>query len=103
ALMSSAAPLLATALGGPCILGIISAVAFASILAVVAGLTITAAASFAHDIYTNVIRKGKTDSQAEVKVARRTVLVIGTVSIIGGIGVQGQNIAFLKSEERRVG
>jgi len=93
--VNSAAPLLANALGGPVLLGIISAVAFATILAVVAGLTITAAASFAHDIYSNVIRKGKTDSQAEVKVARRTVLVIGTVSIIGGIGVQGQNIAFL--------
>ncbi|MGO1451056.1 MAG: solute symporter family protein [Brevibacterium yomogidense] len=93
--VNSAAPLLANALGGPVLLGIISAVAFATILAVVAGLTITAAASFAHDIYSNVIRKGKTDSQAEVKVARRTVLVIGAVSIIGGIGVQGQNIAFL--------
>ena len=93
--VNSAAPLLANVLGGPVLLGIISAVAFATILAVVAGLTITAAASFAHDIYSNVIRKGKTDSQAEVKVARRTVLVIGAVSIIGGIGVQGQNIAFL--------
>ncbi|HJG79018.1 MAG TPA: cation acetate symporter, partial [Brevibacterium senegalense] len=51
--------------------------------------------SFAHDIYSNVIRKGEVDSKAEVKVARRTVLVIGAVSIIGGIGVQGQNIAFL--------
>ena len=93
--VNSAAPLLANVLGGPVLLGIISAVAFATILAVVAGLTITAAASFAHDIYSNVIRKGKPDSKAEVKVARRTVLVIGAVSIIGGIGVQGQNIAFL--------
>ncbi len=93
--VNSAAPLLANVLGGPVLLGVISAVAFATILAVVAGLTITAAASFAHDIYSNVIRKGKPDSQAEVKVARRTVLVIGAVSIIGGIGVQGQNIAFL--------
>ena len=93
--VNSAAPLLANALGGPVLLGIISAVAFATILAVVAGLTITAAASFAHDIYSNVISKGETDSKTEVKVARRTVLVIGTVSIIGGIGVQGQNIAFL--------
>ena len=93
--VNSAAPLLANVLGGPVLLGIISAVAFATILAVVAGLTITAAASFAHDIYSNVIRKGKADSKTEVKVARRTVLVIGAVSIIGGIGVQGQNIAFL--------
>ena len=93
--VNSAAPLLAAVLGGPVLLGIISAVAFATILAVVAGLTITAAASFAHDIYSNVVRNGEVDSQAEVKVARRTVLVIGAVSILGGIGVQGQNIAFL--------
>ena len=93
--VNSAAPLLAFALGGPVLLGLISAVAFATILAVVAGLTITAAASFAHDIYTNVVRKGKVDSEREVKVARRTVLVIGVVSILGGIGAQGQNVAFL--------
>lgn len=62
----------------------------------VAGLAITAAASFAHDIYASVIKKGKVeDPDAEVKIARRTVIVIGAVAIIGGIGVQGQNIAFL--------
>ncbi|MBU5900011.1 cation acetate symporter, partial [Vibrio cholerae O1] len=72
------------------------AVAFATILAVVAGLAITAAASFAHDIYASVIKKGKVeDPDAEVKIARRTVVVIGAVAILGGIGVQGQNIAFL--------
>jgi cation/acetate symporter len=94
--VNSAAPLLALHLGGPILMGFISAVAFATILAVVAGLAITAAASFAHDIYANVIKKGKVeDSEAEVKIARRTVVVIGAVAIIGGIGVQGQNIAFL--------
>jgi len=62
---------------------------------VVAGLTITAAASFAHDIYANVIKKGNVPPDGEVKVARRTVIVIGALAIIGGIGVQGQNIAFL--------
>ena len=93
--VNSAAPLLAFALGGPVLLGLISAVAFATILAVVAGLTITAAASFAHDIYANVIRKGRVDADGEVKVARRTVIVIGVVSILGGIGAQGQNVAFL--------
>ncbi|MHA7276543.1 solute symporter family protein [Arthrobacter sp. HLT1-21] len=93
--VNSAAPLLAFELGGPILLGIISAVAFATILAVVAGLTITAAASFAHDIYANVIRKGNLDPDGEVKVARRTVVVIGILSILGGIGAQGQNIAFL--------
>ena len=94
--VNSAAPLLALHLGGPILMGFISAVAFATILAVVAGLAITAAASFAHDIYANVIKKGKVeDSEAEVKIARRTVIVIGAIAIIGGIGVQGQNIAFL--------
>jgi len=93
--VNSAAPLLALELGGPILLGFISAVAFATILAVVAGLTITAAASFAHDIYANVVKKGKVAPDAEVKVARRTVVVIGVLSILGGIGVQGQNVAFL--------
>jgi cation/acetate symporter len=102
--VNSAAPLLAEKLGGPILLGFISAVAFATILAVVAGLTITAAASFAHDIYANVIQKSKknvggeaaaADPNGEVRVARRTVVVIGILAIIGGIGAQGQNIAFL--------
>jgi cation/acetate symporter len=92
---NSAAPLLANALGGPLLLGLISAIAFATILAVVAGLTITAAASFAHDIYASVVKKGKPAPGAEVKVARRTVVVIGIIAIIGGIGANGQNVAFL--------
>ncbi len=93
--VNSAAPLLAYELGGSILLGLISAVAFATILAVVAGLTITAAASFAHDIYASVIRKGRVNPDGEVKVARRTVIVIGLLSIAGGIGAQGQNVAFL--------
>lgn len=92
---NSAAPLLALELGGPYLLGIISAVAFATILAVVAGLTITAATSFAHDIYANVIKKGEVNADGEVRVARITVVVIGIVAIIGGIAANGQNIAFL--------
>lgn len=92
---NSAAPLLAFELGGPLLLGIISAVAFATILAVVAGLTITAATSFSHDIYASVIKKGNAPEGSEVKVARRTVLVIGVIAIIGGILANGQNIAFL--------
>jgi cation/acetate symporter len=93
--VNSAAPLLAFYLGGPLLLGFISAVAFATILAVVAGLTITAAASFAHDIYASVIAKGKADAETEVKVARRTVVVIGVLAILGGILANGQNVAFL--------
>ncbi|MBN6035447.1 cation acetate symporter [Amycolatopsis sp. 195334CR] len=93
---NSAAPLLAQALGGPVLLGFIAAVAFATILAVVAGLTITASASFAHDVYANVIKKGKvSDSNAEVRVARITAVVIGAVAIVGGILAKDQNVAFL--------
>jgi len=93
---NSAAPLLAYALGGTVLLGIIAAVAFATILAVVAGLTITASASFAHDIYANVIKRGSADNKVqEVRVARITALVIGAVAILGGIVANGQNIAFL--------
>ncbi|SDC77654.1 solute symporter family protein [Actinokineospora iranica] len=93
---NSAAPLLAAALGGPILLGFIAAVAFATILAVVAGLTITASASFAHDIYANVIKRGAADDKdAEVRVARITAVVIGGVAIVGGIVANGQNIAFL--------
>jgi cation/acetate symporter len=92
---NSAAPLLAYELGGTLLLGIISAVAFATILAVVAGLTITASASFAHDIYASVIHKGQAPEGSEVKVARITALVVGGVAILGGIAANGQNIAFL--------
>jgi len=93
--VNSAAPLLANALGGPWLLGIISAVAFATILAVVAGLTMTASTSFAHDIYASVIKKGAVSQKDEVRVARITVVVIGAVAIVGGIAANGQNIAFL--------
>ncbi|WP_328649966.1 cation acetate symporter [Amycolatopsis sp. NBC_00348] len=92
---NSAAPLLALELGGPVLLGLIAAVAFATILAVVAGLTITASASFAHDVYASVIKKGKATPGSEVKVARITALVIGAVAILGGILANGQNVAFL--------
>lgn len=92
---NSAAPLLAFELGGTVLLGIIAAVAFATILAVVAGLTITASASFAHDIYGQVIKKGTVNADSEVRVARITALVIGAVAIVGGIFANGQNIAFL--------
>ncbi len=92
---NSAAPLLALELGGPVLLGFIAAVAFATILAVVAGLTITASASFAHDVYANVLKKGKTDADSEVRVARITALVVGAVAIVGGILAKNQNVAFL--------
>ncbi len=92
---NSAAPLLAYELGGTLLLGVISAVAFATILAVVAGLTITASASFAHDIYAQVLKRGNPPPGAEVRVARIAALVVGGVAILGGIAANGQNIAFL--------
>ncbi|MEV4597344.1 cation acetate symporter [Amycolatopsis sp. NPDC049253] len=92
---NSAAPLLALHIGGTLLLGIISAVAFATILAVVAGLTITASASFAHDVYANIFKRGKAEPADEVRVARLTALVVGVMAILGGILANGQNIAFL--------
>jgi cation/acetate symporter len=95
--VNAAAPLLAFELGGTALLGIISGVAFATILAVVAGLTITASASFAHDVYASVIKKGQVSGNGEVHVARITAVVIGAISI--GLGIlalrAGINIAFL--------
>ncbi|MBF6323644.1 solute symporter family protein [Nocardia cyriacigeorgica] len=92
---NSAAPLLAFELGGVLLLGVISAVAFATILAVVAGLTITASASFAHDIYASVLKRGKAGEAAQVRVSRITAVVIGVLAIGLGILANGQNIAFL--------
>jgi cation/acetate symporter len=95
--VNAAAPLLAFELGGTALLGIISGVAFATILAVVAGLTITASASFAHDIYASVVKKGQASPDSEVKVARVAAIVIGAISIgLGILALQaGLNIAFL--------
>jgi cation/acetate symporter len=92
---NSAAPLLAYELGGTLLLGVIAAVAFATILAVVAGLTITASTSFAHDIYASVIKRGQVSQEDEVRVARITAVVVGVLAIIGGIYAKDQNVAFL--------
>jgi cation/acetate symporter len=92
---NSAAPLLAFEIGGTVLLGIVSAVAFTTILAVVAGLTLTASASFAHDVYANVIKHGNPEPGSEVKVARLTAVVVGILAVGGGILATGQNVAFL--------
>ncbi len=92
---NSAAPLLAYQLGGELLLGFTAAVAFATILAVVAGLTITASASFAHDVYANIIKRGELDPDGEVRIARITACVIAALAIVGGIVALGQNIVFL--------
>ncbi len=92
---NSAAPLLAFELGGVLLLGIISAVAFATILAVVAGLTITASASFAHDVYATVMKKHTVTEDEQVRVSRITAVTLGAVAIALGILANGQNVAFL--------
>jgi cation/acetate symporter len=92
---NSAAPLLAFELGGVILLGIISAVAFATILAVVAGLTITASASFAHDVYASVLKSHQVTEDEQVRVSRITAVVLGVAAIGLGILANGQNIAFL--------
>jgi cation/acetate symporter len=92
---NSAAPLLAFEIGGTVLLGVVAAVAFATILAVVAGLTLTASASFAHDVYANIFRGGRAEPAAEVRVARLTAVVVGLLAMVGGILANGQNVAFL--------
>jgi cation/acetate symporter len=92
---NSAAPLLAFELGGVILLGVISAVAFATILAVVAGLSITAATSFAHDIYASVMKSHQVTEDEQVRVSRITVVVLGILAIGLGILAAEQNIAFL--------
>ena len=92
---NAAAPLLAFELGGSWLLGIVSGIAFATILAVVAGLTITASASFAHDLYNQVFRNGQATQDEEVRVSRWAAIGTGAVAIFGGMLAKDQNIAFL--------
>ncbi|WP_068399047.1 solute symporter family protein [Kribbia dieselivorans] len=92
---NAAAPLLAFELGGSPLLGIVSGIAFATILAVVAGLTITTSATFAHDLYNHVFKHGKATPEQEVKVARWAALAGGAIAILGGMLAKDQNIAFL--------
>ncbi|MFC7433370.1 cation acetate symporter [Hydrogenophaga bisanensis] len=88
---------LANAVGGNVFLGFISAVAFATILAVVAGLTLSGASAVSHDLYATVIKKGKADSASELRVSRVTTLVLGIIAVTLGIAFEKQNIAFMVS------
>ena len=90
-----AAVLVAKAVGGNVFYGFISAVAFATILAVVAGLTLSGASAVSHDLYATVLKNGKADSDAELKVSRLTVLVLGVFAVALGIAFEKQNIAFM--------
>lgn len=86
---------LANAVGGSFFLGFISAVAFATILAVVAGLTLAGASAVSHDLYSSVIKDGKATELAELRVSKSTVVVLGFVAIGLGILFEKQNIAFM--------
>jgi cation/acetate symporter len=88
---------LATAVGGNVFLGFISAVAFATILAVVAGLTLSGASAVSHDLYSVVIKKGTATSQDELRVSRVTTVALGLIAVVLGIVFEKQNIAFMVS------
>ena len=86
---------LSHAVGGDFFLGFISAVAFATILAVVSGLTLAGASAVSHDLYASVIKKGKADGMAEMKVSKIATIALGIIAIIMGIAFEKQNIAFV--------
>ncbi len=90
-----AAPLLAEAVGGQVFMGFITAVAFATILAVVAGLTLAGAAALSHDLWVNVVRDGHADAREELIVARAATIVLALLSIGLGLAFKGQNVAYM--------
>ncbi|MBY4829240.1 cation/acetate symporter ActP [Burkholderia dolosa] len=88
---------LAHAVGGNLFLGFICAVAFSTILAVVAGLTLAGSSAVSHDLYANVLRRGRATERDELRVARATTLALGVLAIVLGIAFEKQNIAFIVS------
>src|SRR6202521_4432078 len=90
-----AAPLLAEVLGGTPFLGFIAAVAFATILAVVAGLTLAGASALSHDIYLNVVKKGVATEQQQVRVAKVSTVIFGIFAVLLGVVFKGLNVAFM--------
>jgi cation/acetate symporter len=92
-----AAPLLAETLGGTPFLGFIAAVAFATILAVVAGLTLSGAAALSHDLWVNVARGGHATPAEQLRVARVATIILGVVAVLLGITFKGQNVAYMVS------
>ncbi len=88
---------LASAIGGDMFLGFVSAVAFATILAVVAGLTLSGASAVSHDIYASMMKKGQAKGADELKISRRTVPVLALLAIVLGIAFEKQNVAFMVS------
>ncbi len=86
---------LANAVGGNVFLGFISAVAFATILAVVAGLTLSGASAVSHDLYATVFKKGKADSASELRVSKITTICLGIVAVFLGIAFEKENVAYM--------
>src|SRR6266542_4224760 len=88
-------PMLAQTLGGDAFMGFIAAVAFATILAVVAGLVLAGAGALSHDLWVNVVRRGNAVEKEQLRVARIATLCIGVTAILLGLALEGQNVAFL--------
>jgi cation/acetate symporter len=86
---------LAGAVGGNWFLGFISAVAFATILAVVAGLTLSGASAVSHDLYASVFRRGRVDQADELRVSKITTVVLGVVAVVLGIAFEKENVAYM--------
>ncbi|MDS4042676.1 MAG: cation acetate symporter [Candidatus Competibacter sp.] len=86
---------LAHAVGGNMMLGFLSAVAFATILAVVSGLALAGASAISHDIYANVIRRGQATEAEEVRISKRSSLFLGVLAVLLGIAFEKQNVAFM--------
>lgn len=93
--INMAAVHLSGAVGGNLLLGFISAVAFATILAVVAGLTLSGASAVSHDIYSSIIRKGTATAEEEMRVSRTATVVLGVLAILLGLAFENQNVAFM--------
>jgi cation/acetate symporter len=92
---NAAALLLAREVGGEAFLGFIAAVAFATILAVVAGLTLSGAASLSHDLWVNAVRGGESRAGEEVRIAKMATLGLGAAAILLGVALEGENVAFM--------
>jgi cation/acetate symporter len=93
--LNMAAVHLSKAVGGDMFLGFISAVAFATILAVVSGLALSGASAVSHDLYANVFRRGRTNEKDEIRVSKIATIVLGVVAIVLGIAFEKQNVAFM--------
>jgi cation/acetate symporter len=86
---------LSKAVGGDLFMGFISAVAFATILAVVSGLTLSGASAVSHDLYATVIKKGQTDSAHELRVSKITTICLGVLAVVLGIAFEKENVAYM--------